>query len=110
MQSAPLRLFPSDGSAHFLLQEEFGVKFVYAWHSLHGYWAGVAIGSSPAMPYGAQLVMPQPTPGIQNFSSSACRGPPVCLAIFNQLVDHTLQNMHHMTEICIAVTLQGRKE
>ena len=45
------------------LQEEFGVKFVYAWHSLHGYWAGVAVGSNPAMPYGAQLVMPQPTPG-----------------------------------------------
>lgn len=45
------------------LQEEFGVKYVYAWHSLHGYWAGVAVGKSKDMPYDAQLVMPAPTPG-----------------------------------------------
>ena len=44
-----------------VVQEEFGVKFVYAWHSLHGYWAGVATGK--VLPYNAQLVMPKPTPG-----------------------------------------------
>jgi len=43
------------------VQEEFGVKFVYAWHSLHGYWAGVA--TDKGLPYNAQLVMPKPTPG-----------------------------------------------
>lgn len=45
------------------MQDKFGVKFVYAWHSLHGYWAGIATGNSSAMPYNAQLVMPKPTPG-----------------------------------------------
>ena len=45
------------------MQDRFGVKFVYAWHSLAGYWAGIATGAPSAMPYNAKLIMPRPTPG-----------------------------------------------
>lgn len=45
------------------MQDRFGVKFVYAWHSLAGYWAGIATGAPNEMPYNAKLIMPRPTPG-----------------------------------------------
>ena len=47
-----------------VMQAKFGVQYVHAWHSLYGYWAGIATGNSKEMPYNAQLVVPRPTPGI----------------------------------------------
>ena len=44
------------------MQDEFGVSLVYAWHSLHGYWAGVS-AESPSMPYDVRIVTPTLTPG-----------------------------------------------
>lgn len=45
------------------LQKDFGISFVYAWHSLHGYWAGISAESPSMMQYGVKIVTPTPSPG-----------------------------------------------
>lgn len=44
-------------------QERFGLKHVFCWHSLYGYWAGIAPDAPEMAAYDPQLVWPQPTQG-----------------------------------------------
>ncbi|PRW33710.1 raffinose synthase isoform B [Chlorella sorokiniana] len=46
------------------LKQRFGLRYVWMWHAMMGFWAGVAPPSeAPGMTkYGARVVRPQPTP------------------------------------------------
>eukprot|EP00887_Chlorella_sp_A99_P005545 scaffold1.g5545.t1 len=55
---------PAGGMAAVVdhLKHVFGLRHVYLWHAMMGFWAGVAPGGAMAK-YGAQIVRPQPTAG-----------------------------------------------
>jgi hypothetical protein len=44
-------------------QERFGLEHVFCWHSLYGYWAGIAPDAPGMAAYDPQLVWPEPTQG-----------------------------------------------
>ncbi|BDA43643.1 probable galactinol-sucrose galactosyltransferase 2 [Coccomyxa sp. Obi] len=46
------------------LRDRFGLKHVFCWHSLYGYWAGIAPDAPEMAAYDPQLVWPQPTQGV----------------------------------------------
>ncbi|KAL6652516.1 hypothetical protein ACP70R_011441 [Stipagrostis hirtigluma subsp. patula] len=45
------------------IKEEHGVKYVYVWHALLGYWGGVLATSDPMKKYNPKLVYPVQSPG-----------------------------------------------
>jgi len=57
------------------LKREFGLKFIYCWHGLPGYWGGVS-PESPVMKRLKPRVMPaNPTPGVLEIEPSMAWGP-----------------------------------
>ncbi|GAB4819326.1 hypothetical protein N2152v2_006372 [Parachlorella kessleri] len=46
------------------LKEQYGVRYIYCWHALMGFWAGVAPDSQHTAKYQPRLVYPKPTPSI----------------------------------------------
>ncbi|KAK9915311.1 hypothetical protein WJX75_007444 [Coccomyxa subellipsoidea] len=46
------------------LRERFGLEHVFCWHSLYGYWAGIAPDAPGMAAYDPQLVWPEPTQGV----------------------------------------------
>jgi hypothetical protein len=44
-------------------QERFKLKHIFCWHSLYGYWAGIAPDSEDMAKYHPKLVWPMPTKG-----------------------------------------------
>lgn len=45
------------------IKEHYGVKYVYIWHALHGYWGGVLTTPDAMKKYNPQLVYPVQSPG-----------------------------------------------
>uniref|UniRef100_A0A0E0KRY9 galactinol--sucrose galactosyltransferase n=1 Tax=Oryza punctata TaxID=4537 RepID=A0A0E0KRY9_ORYPU len=45
------------------IKEHYGVKYVYIWHALHGYWGGVLTTSDAMKKYNPKLVYPVQSPG-----------------------------------------------
>uniref|UniRef100_J3LYY4 galactinol--sucrose galactosyltransferase n=1 Tax=Oryza brachyantha TaxID=4533 RepID=J3LYY4_ORYBR len=45
------------------IKENYGVKYVYIWHALHGYWGGVVTTSDAMKKYNPRLVYPVQSPG-----------------------------------------------
>ncbi|KAJ8431417.1 hypothetical protein Cgig2_004449 [Carnegiea gigantea] len=46
------------------IKERFGLKYVYVWHTLIGYWGGLLTSSEPLKKYNPKLVYPVQSPGI----------------------------------------------
>ncbi|KAL7115385.1 hypothetical protein ACP275_04G181600 [Erythranthe tilingii] len=59
----------SDGSTTNLkelihhIKENYGLKYVYMWHALVGYWGGLLTSSEPLKKYNPKLVYPIQSPG-----------------------------------------------
>ncbi|KAL7153544.1 hypothetical protein ABFS83_04G176800 [Erythranthe nasuta] len=59
----------SDGSTTNLkelihhIKENYGLKYVYMWHALVGYWGGLLTSSEPLKKYNPKLVYPVQSPG-----------------------------------------------
>ncbi|KAK8914319.1 putative galactinol--sucrose galactosyltransferase 2 [Platanthera zijinensis] len=55
----------SNGFKNFItsIKETFGVKFVYVWHALMGYWGGVHPNAPETKKYNSKLVYPVQSPG-----------------------------------------------
>lgn len=45
------------------IKAHYGLKYVYCWHGLPAYWAGVMPGAPEMEEHSPQLVAAQPTPG-----------------------------------------------
>ncbi|GFP99042.1 probable galactinol--sucrose galactosyltransferase 2 [Phtheirospermum japonicum] len=59
----------SDGSSSNLkelihyIKENYGLKYVYIWHTIVGYWGGLNISSEPLKKYDPKLAYPVQSPG-----------------------------------------------
>jgi raffinose synthase len=62
-------------------KEEYGVRYCFAWHALHGYWGGVTPagggggGGALGAAYGSTLVDVQPSPGMLEVEPSLAWDP-----------------------------------
>ncbi len=56
------------------------MQFVFCWHSLYGYWAGVSPDTPELAPLAPRIIMPQPSPG----RHGGCPGP--TLAVLGRLL------------------------
>ena len=45
------------------VQEQFSVSYIFCWHSLYGYWAGVSPDTPELAHLSPMIVMPRPSPG-----------------------------------------------
>ncbi|XP_057804200.1 probable galactinol--sucrose galactosyltransferase 2 [Salvia miltiorrhiza] len=45
------------------IKEKYGLKYVYVWHALVGYWGGLLRSSEKMKKYGPELVYPKQSPG-----------------------------------------------
>ncbi|KAL3748129.1 hypothetical protein ACJRO7_009370 [Eucalyptus globulus] len=52
------------------IKEKYGVKYVYAWHTVLGYWGGVSPTSEGMKKYTAKIIYPVQSPG--NLSHVVC--------------------------------------
>ncbi|KAL0904717.1 hypothetical protein M5K25_026858 [Dendrobium thyrsiflorum] len=55
----------SNGLKDFItsIKETFGVKYVYVWHALMGYWGGVHPNAPETRKYNSKLLYPEQSPG-----------------------------------------------
>uniref|UniRef100_A0A0E0H281 galactinol--sucrose galactosyltransferase n=1 Tax=Oryza nivara TaxID=4536 RepID=A0A0E0H281_ORYNI len=56
------------------IKEHYGVKYVYIWHALHGYWGGVLTTPDAMKKYNPQLVYPVQSPDVQNVMETLGKG------------------------------------
>ncbi|KAK2630928.1 hypothetical protein EUGRSUZ_L03702, partial [Eucalyptus grandis] len=49
------------------IKEQYGLKYVYVWHAITGYWGGVKPNSPAMESYEANLVYPMSSPGVEAF-------------------------------------------
>ncbi len=46
------------------LKQRYGLRYIYAWHAMGGFWGGLGLTDPGVEQYGAKLLCPTPTPGI----------------------------------------------
>ena len=46
------------------VQERYGLRHIICWHSLYGYWAGIAPDAPDIKPLMPSLIMPEPSSGL----------------------------------------------
>lgn len=63
-----------DGFRHIVteIKEDHGVKYVYVWHAITGYWGGVKPGVSDMEHYDSKLIYPKTSPGVQSNEHVEC--------------------------------------
>ena len=62
---------PTLSASSAYVQEQFAVSYVFCWHSLYGYWAGVSPDTPDLAHLSPKIVMPRPSPGACRCRSSA---------------------------------------
>ncbi len=66
----------------------FGLKYVYCWHGLPAYWAGISPDAPEMAPYGANVMYAQPTPGVLEIEPSMAWNPAVLAGGWSPQVRH----------------------
>lgn len=46
------------------LKQQYGLRYVFAWHAMGGFWGGLSAGEREMQRYQARLVMPVPSPSL----------------------------------------------
>jgi raffinose synthase len=70
------------------MPRRFGLDFVYCWHGLPAYWAGVMPGSPELEQHRPTLMFAQPTPGVLEVEPSMAWNPAVLAGVWEgRLVD-----------------------
>ncbi|KAJ9514794.1 hypothetical protein QJQ45_028464, partial [Haematococcus lacustris] len=70
------------------IKANWGVQYVYCWHGLPAYWAGVMPDAPEVAKFGAHILYAQPTPGVLEIEPSMAWNPAV-LAGVGVLADPT---------------------
>ncbi len=63
------------------LKSQLGIRFVYCWHALPAYWAGIMPGSALGDRYNARLAFASPTAGVLEIEPSMAWNPAVLAGI-----------------------------
>jgi raffinose synthase len=59
------------------LKSKFGLHYVYCWHGLPAYWAGVMPNAPEVSKFGASIMYARPTPGVLEIEPSMAWNPAV---------------------------------
>eukprot|EP00798_Chlamydomonas_sp_ICE-L_P012937 gene12937-5975_t len=76
------------GSVVAALKKRYGLKYVYCWHGLPGYWAGLSPSSPEMEKYGAAVMYAKPTAGVREVEPAMAWNP-AALAGIGVLKDPT---------------------
>lgn len=77
------------------IKKKFGVKFIYCWHGLPAYWAGVMPNALPMAQLDARILYAKPTPGVLEVEPSMAWNPAVLGGIGVVQDPRKLYNMMH---------------
>eukprot|EP00200_Dunaliella_tertiolecta_P005843 CAMPEP_0202343484 /NCGR_PEP_ID=MMETSP1126-20121109/3581_1 /ASSEMBLY_ACC=CAM_ASM_000457 /TAXON_ID=3047 /ORGANISM="Dunaliella tertiolecta, Strain CCMP1320" /LENGTH=1166 /DNA_ID=CAMNT_0048934551 /DNA_START=372 /DNA_END=3872 /DNA_ORIENTATION=- len=80
--AGPDAVMPSrmqDVVAH--LREKFGLRYIYCWHGLPAYWAGVMPDAPEVAHHAASIVYARPTPGVLEIEPSMAWNPAVLAGV-----------------------------
>lgn len=69
------------GTVTGYIKEKFGIKFIYCWHGLPAYWAGVMPNALPMAELNARILYAKPTPGVLEVEPSMAWNPAVLAGI-----------------------------
>ena len=82
------------------IKEKYGVKFIYAWHAMGGFWGGLSVekgakGDEAVAKYNPKMLNPIPTPGMLLVDPSLAWNQPVLAGISLPLDPRALHNDLH---------------